>query len=463
MSNSYRLSFIKYILISLITSLCLSVFFLCANIYAATLSEININKSIQLAFEERDLGDKDRLEGDKLHGSDQYNDCLIIQMAILRSKDSIKDALSPLMIPKNPNKNRNLSICKALHQLVTGSQNFEYERYHRYLHGHRTVAAIFLSFTDLRTSRFILKFIEYGLIFIMFFDGLRKLIFGKFNNAAKTHSENTLQAGSQIIIAIGFFSFYGLEYFGQSFTHGPFAILILIFILFVFQHKLINYDIFNLCVLSSAFGCLAMYFEFLSGPLPLGCAVILGIMSIFWGTEDYSNSIRRTFWVLFTFIFSALACYIFKIALTTYIFDEDIFLQIKNGVALRTGNSSSYNATVNYNIIDVINHLRWNFGNIAWGSNQAGYIIFSFCLAQLFTACYLLTRNFSRNFKWRIFILLLSAAGIFLWYALFINHTIEHSWFMVRLLVWPIIAGWLIWWITAIEFQRNRDTIAEGS
>ena len=453
----------KAVFISLCVPIMLSLVFLMLNLFAVNLSSERIQSSVRLAFEQGELLEKDRLDGDAQRGADQFNDCLIITMALLRSQEMMKDALSPLMIPKNPYKNPHMSICDSLHQLVNAAgikldDSEQYERYHRYLHGHRTLAAIFLNVTDLTTTRFLLKSSVYGLLILLFVYGLYKIIRIKlkFGGNFEAHDE-MIQGGSLIILALGFFMFYGLTYFGQSFTHAPFAILMLLFILLAFKINLMRCSLINLYVLVAIFGSVSMYFEFLSGPLPLGFAVVLGVISILWKGKDHiEENLRRSLFAVTVFMASALICYIVKLAITSYVFDEAIFSEVKNGLLFRTGTSSTYNTSLSYKIIDAINQLRWNLGQIGWGSEKMGYSAIGFCILQIIVVSPIfMSKKVSSNIKARILMLFLSVLGISAWYAIFLNHTVEHAWFMVRLLVWPIISGWLLWWILALEFRKE--------
>ncbi len=53
-------------------------------------------------------------------------------------------------------------------------------------------------------------------------------------------------------------------------------------------------------------------------------------------------------------------------------------------------------------------------------------------------------------------LLLASVAIIFLWFALFRQHTVLHASFMVRILVWPIAAGFAVVALTALRANRVR-------
>ena len=66
----------------------------------------------------------------------------------------------------------------------------------------------------------------------------------------------------------------------------------------------------------------------------------------------------------------------------------------------------------------------------------------------------------NRNLLTTELLLICSAVVVPCWYIVFLNHTIEHSWFMFRIMVWPIAVAILM--PTVIVFENVMKVRRRG-
>src|SRR3990172_5248258 len=117
-----------------------------------------IRENLQRAFVKGELQHNEwpsRKVGRQI-GYNQYDDCLTFQMVMLRTGYRLEDAISPNVmwrwpfekVPSGRPSDYASSVCAALDYVISSGDSTalqrHYDRYHRYLHGHRVLASFLL-------------------------------------------------------------------------------------------------------------------------------------------------------------------------------------------------------------------------------------------------------------------------------------------------------------------------------
>jgi hypothetical protein len=226
----------------------------------------------------------------------QGNDCLILDMLLMPRESQLKAALSPRFHSRQ-NHQTNLSEqsypksppCTTLSQTMTaiqlGSESSpaEAKHYHRYIHGDTTVAALLLSITSLSTASQSLYTIHLSLTTIIFLLSASSLLFARENKF-----RNSCFTGISIVIGL----FYASPVFDHSFSFAPTDIVITAFILLSLTAPLGKLDQTRFILITSAYGSLLSIFEFMTGGLPLGLAVLVTMVTL-GNTQNKEMLIHR--------------------------------------------------------------------------------------------------------------------------------------------------------------------------
>lgn len=434
--------------ISAVTVLVLFILYLGASYAAAMASPAPLRQSISQALASGDLTSEDRLHFDRVRGDHQYNDCLILTMSILRSGHVIEDALSPLMCIKADARATPVTVCGMLGRAIAAPPDggCTQQRYHRYLHGHRILATLLLSRMGLANVRLALKACAYLLLACLAMQAVLPKAASPFDRR------------STLIIAAGFAAFFGLDFFATSLSHGPADIVLLAFVLFAARTNLLDMSRNAFAILVSAFGALTAIFEFLTGGLPLGLAILIGAI----GLQVRQNHATRQVTIrcidgVGIYLASFSFTFALKLAMTWAVHGNSILDDFRRQLLHRV--SSQLPAGQPASIVDLVNALRWNLSEIAWGHEAVGYAAMAAsAVAALAGVMRIVQRRRAGANLTRDVLIALSALVVPAWFLLFMNHTIEHAWFMVRIAVWPAICCWLVALAPSIAVDRSKPT-----
>jgi putative flippase GtrA len=435
--------------VSVLASLC----FLGLNLASRQVPEELLRDRITTAFATGALTTADRLHFDEVRGDHQYNDCLILSMALLRGPDPLTDALAPRIPVKDPARTGHASICGMLEALATGERGrIETVPYTRYWHGLPALSALLLAGMELDTLRQAFKW-----TFRLLLGGiaLLGLILG---SRASTPAERLPLLGGAVI-AGSLLLFWGGDYFAQSLTDFLPALLLSGALAVLMLTRPLACSLPGLAAFAAAFGAGTIYLEFLSGPIPLGAALLTAMLALHAaGTLPWQAALLRLGIALGAYCGAIVCTYLLKTLATASVLGDGVFGDTLRNLALRLSASAPAPAGADVadqalGLIDLINALRWSLPGIAWGSSLAGYLLMTIALVQLAVGLLWLLSRGRRMGALALPLagVLASAAVIPCWYLLFMNHSVVHAWFMVRLLVWPIAAGWLVTLIIALE------------
>lgn len=370
-------------------------------------------ETVSRAFASGQLGDEDFRRGDALLGYQQYNDCLILGMALDQRYSKEELTVSP-SVPFGAN---DTEICKALRRGTPATDRFFY---HNYLHGQVTLVRYLLPVLSVDQIRALYRL----LITFTLASGIaicllrRNLVF--------------------LIVLLGFSRCFGLETFGQSLGHAPADLVLVGFVTFLAVARLTP----RAAVIASVvFGGLTMIFEMMTGGLPLGLAVVIGL-TWFSLTEKSVRNVTLAALSCLTAAGSALAI---KYAAAFAVFGslDSVFAALR----IRTlGHAPAF--------MDGRTWPEAVFGNMEAMIPGMGPLAGLLLLLAIGFGVMGIIRYPTTENK----LLAASNVPVFLWLIVFHQHTIVHAWFMDRMLVWPMVTGFAIYGLATQDLAAPRPS-----
>ena len=377
------------------------------------------------AFANGSLGPDNYLKGDTDRGVHQYNDCLILGMAMDQRYSKAELTVSPSH-PFGAQEN----ICAGLQ---TGRSYTQRDFYHNYVHGHTLLARYLLPTLGVegmrslyRNSISVVLMIGIGLCMVRLAQGRR-------------------QAAVFLVALLGFARFFGLESFGQSLSHAP-ADLVLISYVFWLAFRAEEIGRSHAIVVAALFGALTMVFEFMTGGLPLGLATVIGLT---WFALRSPN-VRDCAAAAVAFVTSAVGVLVIKYAAVAIVFGGGEVLHIAQFATFRIDGQLPPDRAG----VSLASAVIGGLNALTPGLDKVGrlMVFLSICFG-LWTL--------RQDRRPEIILLAVSNAVILGWVILFRQHTIVHAWFMDRIFVWTIISGWLMFLLTlqaGSQFRRSQLT-----
>ena len=374
------------------------------------------------AFRSQALGME--IQGDWVPLQQRFNDCLITIMAIEQRQPAERLFVSPV----NP-ADTTQDVCGDLRD-GTGPNATAY--YHNYLHGQSVLLRYLLPHFDVSAIKAMYK----GLLSILLLAGAGLCLLRLIDGARREESIVFLVA------TLAFSRFFGLEWFGDMLGNGPSDLIVIGFLAYL-SARAGAMSAQGWIISVAGFGALTMIFELLTGGLPLGAAMVLGLG--WFALQKGERSPKLVVLGLIAYGIGAAVPAAAKVALVATLFGTSDVSQIALEGLNRVG--SVY--PPGFSELTVTSQLLLNLSSLAPGMWMiaAGTL----CLAVTLGAV-----GVARHRSPEFLLLLASVAIIFLWFALFRQHTVLHASFMVRILVWPIAAGFAVVALTALRANRER-------
>lgn len=414
------------------------------SIFSASLDRAPIRANIEQAFATGELRYEDFLRTNTEIGSHQFNDCLIMMMLVDDRTPTIERALSPLAWTREDaeaaaeSRAPTRPMCERLSNFLDGSDVpavAEKEPYHRYLHGHTALAGVMLSALPLPIIRHVFSFTMCLALVTLIVLAVRR--------ASKARADTLLVSALDISVAgTGLLLFFGLPYFSQSLSHFPADILLVGYLGCVLVFDMSRWSILRISLLHAGFGVLTAYFEFLTGGIPLGlCLVFIGFAA--HGLRDANYDVLgRAMGAAAAFIAGVLGAFITKLGLTVAVNGPSVITEFMSGLAHRTIGDASSGANYPWDAARAVAAGAYEVGS-GWAALGilllgASAVIFAYALFDLWR-----TRR-AHAPPSRTILLILACLSVYLWWAVFAQHTVQHYFFMARIGVGSIIASALL-------------------
>lgn len=395
--------------------------------------------NVRAAYAAGVLQDVDWIPGDTGIGRHQYNDCLILYMAIDQQAPAGQLAASPI----KPVQRGTETMCQALRSFAGGDKAAGRTGiwYHQYIHGHTMLARWLLPVFPVETIRNLYHTLQTLLVL----GGILVTM------TALARRRRPTESLFWLIVFLAFSRWFGLESYGQSLGHAPSDAVILAYLLFLAAGAARG-GIGRLTSLIAAaiFGSLTAIFEFLTGGIPLGLAIIVGGLP-FALAETAPGDVRdRVIEAAAAFCAAVVACLAFKILLALWIFGIDSFRESAAQLAVRMGVG-----TENSDIgpLKMAKSLAKGLNSLAAGMHVlAGAMLVTAAGFGAWGARVLL-RLGNAQLRSRAIHLIASNLVIVGMLTLLWQHTIIHAWFMDRIFVWTIGSGFALF---ALAVMRRR-------
>lgn len=390
---------------------------------------------IRRAFGTGALTQESRILNNRQIGAFQGNDCQILGMAANSAGTQLERAVSPFGRPLLEGATDAASrpelgnVCGQLHDIfVNGNgENYGHAPYHRYLHGGRALAAAMVPQFGVEGFRNLLLAANQLVLL-----GVAALCFVRLARPATARPrrrENLALAAFSVLLLV----MSGLDHFGMSMSMGPADLSIhLMFAALVAFGPLVMRRQTWLSIIAAG-AAFAIYFEFLTGQIPLGVCLILLLPALALGPGDSVReaALRAAFGVLVFVGVCALALGA-KYWVTSLVFGDDVWDDILNQLGQRT-------SLAGFSIAEVIARLFYRTHHIAFGYvtlgvlyTVSGIALLLLCLWRDFGAARADDTGASRWRVWRAIGTGSAALSVLTWYLVFSSHSAIHSWFMIR-------------------------------
>lgn len=386
------------------------------------------------------------------------NDCLILSMLELAPRDgAFPSALSPL-IPVPTDVGTTVSSVPATAQChdltrVVASAGDSVDAnavtyYHRYIHGYRALLGLALAMMPFATASALMLAVLSALLLALGIGAIRQW------------TTVPRRATGYMAIAASLLLCGGLPVFGWSFSYAPADIVLVLFLLYSQHAPLTEQRETTLILVLSLLGAATASLDFLTGALPASfCAFLLALS---FDAPTVALAQRRLLLGTLAFVGGAIGIFALKLTAAAVIWGPSVFTNFTDQLGAHMGSETilapneaaqlaPYGLTA-----ERFTHsrlLRTLYAGVkilyytpivTWGSRAVGIFLFAGGLV-LGSVALLFPRQGALGLSpMRRPMLALAFCVIPGWYLLFPGHTIQHALFMVRVLVWPLVAGGLL-------------------
>jgi len=389
------------------------------------------------------------------------NDCLMLGALLQNYPDRLAEAISARIPPAEaqPPATAGDPTIPACLQMIAALDRSDHADpdavfYHRYLHGQRVFAALALAVTSPQALGWITLLLNALVLLSVLVPALR-------NGAGDSRERGYAAIAATLLL------FDGLWLFGIYFSFGLSDLVLAGFLACAYHRGIARAPEPAFATAVALFGAATAIFEFLTGGIPFGLALLLGVVALD-GSADRDALLRRAFHGAAIFALAIALTFAIKLALVALLVDPAAFADFRGALSTRVGGSFVANlppqeiAWVAAHGVDVAALDRhWIFAVfymfarlgyasfvIGFGSPVLGMAIMG--AAVVATAVLLIHRTGQARetvARARLLVLFLSVLVMPLWSLVFLNHTLLHAIWMVRPFAWFIAtAGILLFW-----------------
>ena len=391
-----------------------------------TVDRSDLARPVMAAFADGTLDAKASwLHGNTEIGSHQYNDCLILFQAVDDRAPARLRAISPLSVPVDTDNS-----CATLQDFAAGRVLPPTRFYHQYVHGHTILArwlvpelgvAGLRGLYKLSATLLILAGIGYALM------GLAK-------------GPRVAEAGAWLAIFVVLARWFGLESFGQSLGHGPADLVVIAFLLFLARGSAERPLGAGAVVIGAAvFGAMTVQFEFLTGGLPLGLAIVLGAVPL--ALPGQAASGRTLVGAVTAYAVAATTTMVAKLVLVVIAFPAGALAAIEHQLLFRVGLEQASRRDTAVGGAEFVAHVWAGLEGMAAGMHLLAFGSLLIAGAAAGSGYRQLRASPDAGERFRATALAASLLVPPLWLVLFWQHSAEHAWFMDRILTWDIAGG----------------------
>jgi len=408
---------------------------------AAVGDPAGVRTRVETAFRSGDLGNADFLLFDSRRGFSQYTDCIVLHMLAAPDSSRIRRAVSPLVYVADDDwKNQ----CAVLHRVVgdeAGRLGLFERRYSRYWHGYNAGVAIALRTMEVRTLR-------------------RVLVAGVWISLALLTSlmwragAASRRVGVAIALAAGLF--WAVPYFDPGFTFGFGDAALLLGLAVLAVRPSLALRIQSIVPFAAGFGAVIVFFEMLTGQLPVAAAWLMACVMA--ARQDRAHSARTDVRALAVaalvgFLVGAVATVAIKQLLAFALFDPRAGDAFFSHLAMYVGAPDASESRPGM----LLPFIRlWKRANIlTYGSQRAGDALVGLIVISWVVGAVRAWKDRGMDDNVNRMVLLAAALVPLFWVLVLPKHTFIHAVFMVRILVASIALAPLAAWWPVVSPQRH--------
>jgi hypothetical protein len=404
---------------------------------------------IYRAFATGELTENDYLPYDIRRGFHQYNDCNILQMMTNQDSSQMARALGPWLHMADSSATE---ACRTLRELVVDGRDpetFISSRYTRYWHGYIPILSMLLLFLEISTMRTVLQIAVFTAVLLPLLSSIREKRFISLTGP----------------IAITGAFFWGLPYFGQGMSHALGDIIIMLGIsCLVFRHRKYVYAgrLIPFCAL---FGAVVVFFEMLTGSLPIAAGLLFPTVYLLSRMTNHSNTgtnhhLCLAAKALIAFAMGAVITVVARVLVAAVLVHP-------SGLDTFAGNLGLYTQPVESTLY-VPGFLR-PFGRLlrrgailTYGNYWGLAALYVSVILSWIVSFWLAYKRKTRSSWTDLSAFVIGAASIPVWTIILQTHTFMHADFMARILIVPISLGWsaMLWqlWLNRTQLSQTSAT-----
>ena len=385
---------------------------------------------IAAAFRSGQLVENPFQEGSTTIGSHQWNDCLITAMAIDERGDRTRLALSPI-IAGFPALAPDADPCAILKTMISDSPpDPVLYHYDRYVHGATVLLRYLLPHFEIAQIRWLFRAAITGVLVC----GLALSLIGI------AHGNRVLEFAVLAVTFLALLRFFGLESFSQSLGHGPADLVATSYVLVIAAMLFAPVGPVIAILAAALFGALTIIFELFTGGLPLGLAMVIGLATLGVRSDYRPREYLLTACAATAFIGAATVTYSLKVAATVYVAGYGVVADIA-GQLVHYSTASDLGS----NVISAAASIGRSIGVLAGGMTLlASVAVLGGVVAGAYGIGWILLRVSDPAMRQRAVLLAVSALPIPAWFLAFPNQVVTHAWFIDRIIVWVIAAGFSV-------------------
>ena len=406
--------------------------------------EVSLAKSrVAEAFRSGQLVENPFQEGSTTIGSHQWNDCLITAMAVDQRGDRARLALSPI-IAGFPGMAADADPCAMLKTMLSGKRpEPELYYYDRYLHGSTVLLRFLLPNLEIGQIRGLYR----AAITAVLACGLALSLIG----IARGRRVEEFAVISVVFLAL--MRFFGLESFSQSLGHGPADLVAMVYVLMIAVRLYAPAGPVFAIMGAAFFGALTIVFELFTGGIPLGLAVVIGLTSLGVRSDDQVRGFPLAACAAAAFLGAAAVTYLLKVAATAYISGNGVIADIAGRLV-----HYSTASELGPNVLAAAAAICKSVGVLAGGmTTLALAALLVAVVAGAYGLWWVLLRVSDPAIRQRSILLAVSVIPIPAWFLAFPNQVSEHAWFMDRIFVWVIAAGFSLFVLAITARYQPRS------